>query len=181
MPLQRMADRNVRPTIQCSRRTLLVRAVAGVLAGGALCAVSASPAMAALAYWDTNGTTVGAVNTAAAPANGIWGVNAFWNPLADGTGTPVAWKNGDTAVFSAGTTASGGLATGTNTITVSGTQTAAQLTFEEGTNTITEGTILLQGAGSAAGLIQLASTTFTQTINSVLDGANGITVARQLL
>ncbi len=136
--------------------------------------------MGALAYWDTNGTNVGAVNTAGAAANGIWGTNPFWNPLADGTGTPVAWNSGDTAVFSAGTTVSGGLATGTNNITVSGTQTAAQLTFEEGINTLSGDTIVLQGAGATAGIIQL-STNQTQTINSVLDGLNGITVIRTSL
>jgi hypothetical protein len=76
------------------------------------------------AYWDVNATAVGAVNQNGTPANGIWGIDAFWNPLADGTGIPAGWNNGDTAVFSAGTTASGGLATGANFITVSGTQTA---------------------------------------------------------
>src|SRR3954463_9266776 len=121
MPLdETMADRNVRPTRVFHRRSsgpagfgkqsrrVLVRAVVGALAGLAL-AHSVSPALGALAYWDTNGTTPGAVNTAAAPANGTWGVNPFWNPLPDGTGTPVAWTNGDTAVFSAGGGISGGL------------------------------------------------------------------------
>ncbi len=165
--------------MKCSRRrAVMFRALAGVLAGGVLCAASAAPAMGALAYWDTNGTSVGTVNVNGSPANGIWGVNPFWNSMADGTGTPVGWNNGDTAVFSAGTMASGGLATGTNIITVSGTQMAAQLTFEEGTNTISGDTIVLQGAGSAAGVIQLATTTSTQTINSILDGTNGITIMR---
>src|SRR5438128_5459734 len=162
------------------RRAVIARAVAGALAAGMLCAVSAAPAMGALAYWDTNGTSVGAVNVAGSPANGIWGVNPFWNPLADGTGTPVAWKAGDTAVFSAGTGASGGLATGANTITIAGAQTAGQLTFEEGTNTITGDSIILQGSGAAAGVIQLSNTN-TQTINSILAGFNGITVTRTTL
>jgi autotransporter-associated beta strand protein len=154
--------------------------VAAAVAGGLLCAAWASPALGALAYWDTNETAVGAVTPAATPANGTWGVNSFWNPVDIGTGTPVAWNDGDTAVFSAGTGASGGLATGANAITVSGTQTAAQLTFEEGTNTLSGGTIVLQGAGAAAGVIQLG-TTFTQVINSTITGANGITFTRTTL
>src|SRR5712672_398624 len=95
-----------RPPRRRFRRAVLARAVACALGGGMLWALSAAPAMGALAYWDTNGTTVGAVNQAGTPANGIWGVNAFWNPLADGTGTPVGWNSGDTAVFAAGTNAS---------------------------------------------------------------------------
>src|SRR5438045_164283 len=111
-----------------NRRTALVRAASATLAGGLLYATSASPALGAPAYWDTNGTTVGAVNTAGSPANGIWGVNPFWNPQDDGRGVPTIWNSGDTAVFSAGTNASGGLATGANLITISGNQAAAQVT-----------------------------------------------------
>ena len=51
----------------------------------------------------------------------------------------------------------------------------AQLTFEEGTNTLSGGFLTLQGAGTAAGVIQL-STNIGQIINSTIGGANGINV-----
>jgi fibronectin-binding autotransporter adhesin len=196
MPLyQSTADRNVRPTGVFHRRSLtfagfgkksrrkglVVRAAVGAMAA-IFCADFASPAKGALSYWDTNGTAVGAVNTAGTPANGIWGTNAFWNReslpdltvAARGLGATSGWTDGDTAVFSAGTNASGGLATGQNLITVAGNQTAAQITFEEGTNTLSGGIITLQGVGTA-GIVQL-STPVAQTINSTIAGSSGLTV-----
>src|SRR4051812_24038656 len=153
-------------------RTVLTAAAAGILS-----ALWAAPAVGSL-YWDTNGTSVGAVNTAGSPANGIWGTNTTWNQQADGTGSLVSWVSGETAVFSAGTGASGGLATGINTITVNGTQTAAQLTFEEGFTTLTGGTIVLQGIGGAPGVIQNLAPPNNETINSVISGFNGINLVR---
>src|SRR5687767_5872661 len=87
-------------------------------------------------YWDINGSAAGAGGPT---PTGTWdGVLTNWNPAADGTGTPVAWTNtADTAVFSAGNDA-----TGIYDITISGTQTAAGVTVENGTVVI--------GAGTAA-------------------------------
>jgi autotransporter-associated beta strand protein len=84
------------------------------------------------AYWDTNGTDPGAGN----PADGTWDGTAKWNPSSDGTGTPAAWTAGDVAIFSAGNDA-----TGPYTVTVSGTQDIGGLSFENGTPTLTDGTL----------------------------------------
>lgn len=77
-------------------------------------------------FWDpTNGTGGG---TGTTTPNGTWSTSvAAWNPLADGTGVPAVWSNGDAAVFSAGTDA-----TGSYTVTVSGAVSASTLTIEEG-------------------------------------------------
>jgi len=88
------------------------------------------------AYWDLNGATAGAGG--AAPA-GTWdATNAFWNAAADGTGATNAWTAGQTAVFAAGTDA-----TGSYTVTVDGTPDIGGLGFEEGTVTLSGGGLRL--------------------------------------
>jgi hypothetical protein len=78
-------------------------------------------------YWDVNGSTAGAGGPT---PSGTWDATATnWNPVVDGTGTTQAWTNtADTAVFSAGTDA-----TGAYTITITGTQTTGGVTIEDGT------------------------------------------------
>src|SRR5438445_6873137 len=78
-------------------------------------------------YWDINGTTAGAGTT----PTGTWGTSAFWNTLADGTGATGAWVSGDNAFFSAGSDASGAF-----TVAVSGAQTVAAWTINQGTITL---------------------------------------------
>jgi uncharacterized repeat protein (TIGR01451 family) len=102
----------------------------------ALCGVA--PGAWAQLYWDSNGTDPGAGVT----PTGIWGTDAFWNTLLDGTGATGAWTPGSLAVFSAGTDASG-----TFTVTVSGTQTATGMAIEEGTVSIAGGAVAV-GAGN---------------------------------
>src|SRR5438270_8207289 len=90
-------------------------------------------------YWDSNGTTAGA----GATPTGTWGSSAFWSTSSAGTATPAAWVSGSDAVFSAGSDAVNSF-----NVTLSGTQTAASLTVEEGTvNLLTSGAVAL-GAGS---------------------------------
>src|SRR6266550_4547832 len=89
-------------------------------------------AFAATAYWDTNGSTAGA--SAGTTAAGTWdaaGTNLNWNPLADGTGTTAGWVAGDTAVFAAGSNA-----TGSYTVTMSGIPSVGGITLEEGNVTL---------------------------------------------
>lgn len=87
----------------------------------------------AFAHWDLNGGVAGVGS--AAPA-GTWNTaNTNWNPAADGIGSTVSWLAGFTAVFAAGSDA-----TGPYTVTVDGTQDIGGLTFEEGTVTLTPGT-----------------------------------------
>ncbi len=84
-------------------------------------------------YWDTNDTTAGAGN----PASGTWDSSLTrWNPTADGTAATVAWPPGSVAVFAADSDA-----TDPYTVTVSGTQDFSGLKFENGTPTLTGGTL----------------------------------------
>jgi len=112
-------------------------------------------------YWDTkNG---GGNNTI---PTGTWDASttANWNTDSAGSANPgqVVWTNGRTAVFSAGTTA-----TGAFTVTISGTVSAAGVTSEEGTPTITGGTLSLTGA--------TINTPSALTINSIIAGSVGLT------
>jgi autotransporter-associated beta strand protein len=116
-------------------------------------------------YWDTNGGTENAGTT----ATGNWnGSTTNWNDESTGTGgTPTAvTAAADIMHFSSGT----GL-TGTFTVTASGTQLADSLMFEEGTVTLTGGTVAF---GSGSGGISVASGR-TATINSLLTGSTGLT------
>ncbi|HEY8993381.1 MAG TPA: autotransporter-associated beta strand repeat-containing protein [Lacunisphaera sp.] len=112
-------------------------------------------------YWDSNGTTAGA---GTAPA-GTWGSSSFWNSTATGSGTPGSWSSGFVAVFSAGSDT-----TGAYTVTVSGTQTIGGLTVEEGTPTLTGGSLSFSSATTF-------DITGNATINSVLAGTGNLAKA----
>jgi hypothetical protein len=115
-------------------------------------------------YWDKNGSTAGAGGSSPA---GTWGTDSFWNSIADGTGSTGAWVDRARAVFSAGSDA-----TGSFTVSLDGSQTANGLAFQEGTVTISGGTVLsLTGTG---GVIDVASGA-SATIASVLGGTVGLT------
>jgi fibronectin-binding autotransporter adhesin len=105
-------------------------------------------------YWDSNADTPGAGTT----PNGTWGTDTFWSADPAGAAATAGWTSGETAVFSAGTDA-----TGAYTVTISGTQTAAGIRVEEGS-------VIIAGAGAAAlgtGTVTLSSGT-TFTIPSIL-------------
>src|SRR5688572_6206794 len=106
-------------------RNLLIAAAAAALPALAAVTTSAAPL-----YWDMNGTATGSSNS----THGSWGVTNSWNSDPNGTAVPGAWIAGSTAVFSAGTNA-----TGATSATVSGTQSLAGMTFEEGTITLNGG------------------------------------------
>jgi autotransporter-associated beta strand protein len=106
-------------------------------------------------YWDANGTEYGAGYSPV----GTWGVDNFWNAMEDGTGTPGPWTDWVGAVFSAGADASW------YNVTVSGTQKADFLSFEEGFATLDGGKIILTNFSG----IKVAEN-LTATINSVLGG-----------
>gem|GEM_PF-5391912 len=137
-----------------------MRRVAARMAAALLLAAGVQSAGAIDLFWDINGATAGAGGTAPA---GTWNAtNTFFNSVAGGTGATQAWVAGSNAFFSAGTDA-----TGTFTVTVSGTQDVGNITFEEGTVTLTGGTLNIAG-----GTITNAG---TATINSVLAGSAGLT------
>lgn len=85
----------------------------------------------AVKYWDINGATPGA---GGATPGGAW-TSALWSTSADGDVATGAWAANDSAVFSAGTDATG-------TFTVTGNATASGITVEEG-KVIIGGTITL--------------------------------------
>jgi autotransporter-associated beta strand protein len=106
-------------------------------------------------YWDSDGTTAGA---GVAPT-GAWGVSAFWSTNSGGTTATANTLTtaDDDLFFSAGTTAAGSFS-----VTTNGVQNARLLTVEEGTATITAGTINLGKSGgitlpSAAGNLVVGS------------------------
>jgi fibronectin-binding autotransporter adhesin len=127
-----------------------------------LITLASTPLSAAL-YWDLNGPTVGA---GAAPA-GTWdGATLNWNSDSGGEGAgPGIWTAGESAVFSAGTDA-----TGTFGLTVSGTQTASGLSVEEGTLTLSGGTLSL----NASSIVDIANGS-TATLSSLLSGGTPAT------
>src|SRR5262245_7467908 len=81
-------------------------------------------------YWDSNDTTAGA----GTDPSGTWGSDSFWSTDSAGTTTPGAWAANATAVFAAGTDA-----TGTYTVSVAAQQTVGGLTFEDGSATLSGG------------------------------------------
>ncbi|OYV04992.1 MAG: hypothetical protein CFE26_13945, partial [Verrucomicrobiales bacterium VVV1] len=129
-----------------------------------------SPLSAGTVYWDTNSTTAGSGN-----ADGTWdAASTNWGDAA-GTGTTAIWTAADTAAFAAGTDF-----TGTRVVTVSGTQSIAGILVDsEVVNlTLTGGTLdfgALQGSINTSAWGTTSGKTFT--LNSVITGTNGLTIA----
>ncbi|MFN6045015.1 MAG: beta strand repeat-containing protein, partial [Verrucomicrobiota bacterium] len=140
-------------------------------------ALASTPASAVIYYWDSNNSTAGAGTT----PNGTWGSSAFWSTNASGgnaTANPTTTAL-DRLRFSAGTDA-----VGSYTVTVSGAQTARQLSLEYGNITFSGGTINLSsnatGSSSNVGAgIVLASTAGNATISSnlTIDGLQMLNIA----
>ena len=125
----------------------------------------APAARAGALYWDGNGAADGAGVTPA----GTWGTNNSWSNSAAGTVAPTgAWSAGSSAVFSAGTDA-----IGTFTVSVSGAQTAAAVSFEEGSVTLSGGTLNLIGGGT----IDFPAAATAATITSAITGTAGLSVS----
>jgi fibronectin-binding autotransporter adhesin len=114
-------------------------------------------------FWDINGATTGAGATAT--PTGTWSTGGT-TLSTDSTGLTATvaqtTTTADTLTFAAGTNA-----TGTYTVTVSGTQAIGGLTFQEGAVTLSGGTI---DFGGVTGTI-----TNGGTISSSLTGTNGFT------
>jgi T5SS/PEP-CTERM-associated repeat protein/autotransporter-associated beta strand protein len=109
-------------------------------------------------YWDANGPTAGAGGTT---PTGTWGIDGFWSSSVTGSATTAGWSSGGVAVFSAGTDA-----TGSYTVTVSGTQNIGGLTVEEGSPTLSGGTLNFTTTTAF-------NITGTATISSSLAGTGG--------
>lgn len=156
----------------CRRRAIDggqgTRCLGTVLILGVLFLLAPS-ARAGTYYWDTNGTGTGATNGTTAP--GTWGTDQFWSTSPTGTATPaiVNTTTSDDLYFSAGSNA-----TGTYTVTLSGTQSAHSITFQEGTVTISGGTKITLGGTTPTINV---SVDYAATIASVVDGTAGLTKA----
>lgn len=116
-------------------------------------------------YWDTNGTADGT-----GAITGTWGTSNFWN----------ADPNGITDTFQISTTAtndlhfSAGINGGSGTITVSGSQLANGLYFEEGAISLSGGTSITLSDG---GIINnTADTSVIPTISTALVTSGTVTV-----
>jgi autotransporter-associated beta strand protein len=91
-------------------------------------------------YWDINGADPGAGQIDGF-TDGVWGTDSFWSTDPNGAVATGPWTAGDHAVFSAGNDAMDAF------IDVTGTQTAASVTIEDGTVFIASG-IVDTGAGN---------------------------------
>lgn len=167
-------------TPKASRRS------ASILAGSIATLVLAlsGPAVHATAlYWDTN--------TSATPGSGAvtgtWGTDLFWNDdplgLAGGPSMGVltaTTTSTDDVFFSAGANGTGG------TVTVSGTQAANSITFQDvnatkNTNAITlsGGTALTIGGGANAGIFVASGDNQQITISTAINLAGNSTIRTQ--
>lgn len=89
-------------------------------------------------FWDRDDGNAGAASSAT--AQGTWNAtDTNWNSRSDGSGANQTWDDGVTAIFSAGSDA-----TGSYDINVSGTRIVRSLRFEEGDVTLKNGVIDFQ-------------------------------------
>ena len=156
------------PRLRKTGKISIAAAVAAVLAGQ-ISGVWTSRAHGAALYWDTNGTTSGSdVDT------GTWGSgNLLWNndPTGGNGGAFTdTTTSSDDLFFSAG---SGGLG---GTVTVSGSQSANSITFQDTTAnslTISGGTSIILGGGTgASGLFVAAGNNANTTISTAISFAS---------
>jgi len=142
-------------------RSICVGSIAAFVAATAVISL---PARSAIVYWDLDGTTAGAGG--GATPTGVWdATSTFWNPAADGTGITAAWQSGDTAVFSAGTTA-----TGSYLINIAGTQDIGGLTFKDGIASLSGGTLNLTTASTFS-----VANSARGNVAATISGNNGLT------
>jgi fibronectin-binding autotransporter adhesin len=147
--------------------------------------MSVQPVQGAIVFWDINGATAGA--SGGATASGTFEtVTANWSTDSTGSSATQTFVSGDSVVFSAGTNA-----TGTSTITASGTPTPLGILIEDGTislagrvdvNTGTvelkAGTQLTQassGGATGTGITLTAGGKYLISGNATLKQTNGAT------
>ncbi|HEX9048045.1 MAG TPA: hypothetical protein VF988_13555, partial [Verrucomicrobiae bacterium] len=135
---------------------------------GALAAVALSTlsARAANLYWDINGAAAGAGG--ATPA-GTWSTSAAnWTTDSTGASATAVWNNGDNAVFSAGTDATGNYSVTVSSVTVS------NITQNLGRPHLVSGTITLAGATNYYTVNTRVSGDYDVRIDSAVAGTGNI-------
>lgn len=137
--------------------------------GAVLLTVSVSSAQSTQ-YWDTNGASAGSGNSAA-----NWG-GYNWTTDVTGSSATAQWVDGDSAVFSAGTD---GTSAWTVTIDANRTITTPSVRFAQtGSKTLSGGTIVVGGGTLNSTALGFAAGNGDDiTINSVLAGSGGLTIA----
>lgn len=127
---------------------------------------------AQMLYWDRNGATAGA-GGGTAPSGAWTNTSRNWSTSAAGTVSTVKWSANRDAVFSAGTNA-----TGSYTITISGTQRVSSVTVQEGSVTFTGGTLRFKDATpdltvNSGTTLNWGSTTITSDTDELNIGGAG--------
>ncbi|MBN8418306.1 MAG: autotransporter-associated beta strand repeat-containing protein [Verrucomicrobia bacterium] len=117
--------------------------------------IAARHAPAATLYWDTNGAAVYSGN-----AGGVWGVDSFWSTDALGLSSTGAYAAGSDVVFAAGIDG-----TGSYTVTLSPSQSASSLNFQEGHVMIAPGTAFVSSPNNFASLEILTLTGTAPIVN----------------
>ena len=119
-------------------------------------------------YWDVNGATVG--SSANALAAGTWSSTLVaWSTNSLGTSTTTVFPSGNTAVFSAGTNA-----TGVFKVSVTVSPTVDGITVEEGTPQLWGAPLVMVGTGEfnvASGKTLSISNTISGSIGFTKNGA----------
>ncbi|WP_035612138.1 autotransporter-associated beta strand repeat-containing protein [Haloferula sp. BvORR071] len=136
----------------------------------ALLTASASllPATAADLYFDTNGATAGSGNAA-----GAWNTGTTWTTDVTGASATVAWTNGQSAIFSAGTDG-----VGTKAVTITGTVATPLIQLKEaGMVNITGGSIDITGGSVFNTSVVGAATGRSLTWTSAVTGTGPLNLA----
>jgi hypothetical protein len=114
-------------------------------------------------WWDVNGPLAGAGGPA---PTGLWdGASTSWSSSSAGTAATSGWVPGATAIFAAGSDASG-----TYSITLSGAQSAGGVLFEDGNVALSGDGLDLVTPGNVT-----VNASLKATINSVIGGSVGLT------
>lgn len=141
-----------------------IRALLKVAFSVAALLSATSQSSAAVTYWDLNSSAPGAGGSSPA---GSWNLTSqFWSSAAAGNGGVGAWFSGDTAVFSAGTDA-----TGTYTVNFPDNLSVGGIVVEEG-NVNVSGTGTMTLGGGATFDVQAAGTSLK--VGSVIAGSAGL-------
>ena len=128
--------------------------------------LTAADALAQTKYWDVD--VVSRAGAGGATPSGIWNTASnVWNTDSTGLGLPGTWTPGGTAVFSAGSTA-----TGAYTVAIIGTQSLNELIVEEGVITHNGGT--LEFGAAAATIDVFSGAGWGQSTSAVITGTGGI-------